>query len=113
MRHWVVESGDSPGGSLIYRRTVDMQSTTETLEMPDWFQHLAKNVTVSLNPHKHFGSGWGECQGNTVELHTTTLGQWHVLIMADRNDAAATSCPQEVEYIEQPPDISGDPPFPV
>ena len=39
MRHWVVESGDSPGGSLIYRRTVDMQSTTETLEMPDWFQH--------------------------------------------------------------------------
>ena len=57
LRHWCVET-DSPGGSLIYRRTIDMTSTSGTLEMPDWFQDLAKNVTIHRNPYQHFGSGW-------------------------------------------------------
>ena len=60
-----------------------------------------------------FGSGWGECVGNTVDLHVTTLGQWHVLVMADRKDECAMTCPQEVEYIPQAQDDSGESPFPV
>ena len=90
-----------------------MTSTTGTLEMPEWFQHLAKNITIHLNPYQHFGSGWGECDGNTVTCHVTTLGQWHVLIMADRKDECAMMCPQECEYIPAPPVDSGESPFPV
>jgi len=102
LRHWCYE-GDSPGGSLIYRRTVTMDSSHATLTMPDWFEHLAKNVTIHMTPFEHFGSAWGRCDGNSIELHATTTGQWHVLIMADRKDVCATTmCPQEVEYTEQP-----------
>ena len=90
-----------------------MTSSSGTLQLQDWFQSLAKNTTVHLNPYQHFGSGWGECAGNIVDLHVTTLGQWHVLIVADRKDECATTCPQEVEYIPAPPDDSGEPPFPV
>ena len=76
-----------------------MTSTNETLQMPDWFSHLAKDVTVYMNPFQHFGSGWGECVGNAIELHATTLGKWHVLIIANRNDQAANACDPAVEYV--------------
>ena len=50
-------------------------------------------------PLRHFGNGWGECDMNTLHVHTTTKGQWNVLITASRNDMCATMmCPQEVEY---------------
>ena len=88
----------------MYRRTVDMTSTTQSYEMPDWFQHLVKDPIVMVTPFKHFGSGWGEVEGNTVTIHVTTLGQWHVLLTGGRKDHCATMvCPQEVEYVPSPP----------
>lgn len=105
MRHWCLETADSPGGSLIYRRTIDMTSTNETLQLPDWFSHLAKDVTIHMTPFEHFGSAWGRCVGKAIEVHSTTLGKWHVLILANRNDDCTNMCPQEVEYIpDAPPD---------
>ena len=71
--------------------------------MPDWFKHLTKDVIVFVTPFKHFGSGWGECVDNELQVHTTTKGQWNILITASRNDHCATMmCPQEVEYTTVP-----------
>ena len=104
LRHWCVETADYPGGSVMYRRTVDMTSTTQSYDMPDWFQHLVKEPIVMVTPFKHFGSAWGEVEGNTVTIHVTTLGQWHVLLTGGRKDHCATMvCPQEVEYVPSPP----------
>jgi len=98
LRHWCVES-DTPGGMVMYTKTVDMSTTSETFDMPDWFKYLTKNVIVFITPFKQFGSGWGECIDNTLKIHTTSTGKWNVLITADRNDKCATTmCPQEVEY---------------
>ena len=112
LRHWSVETADCPGGLVQYRRTVDMTSTTQSFQMQDWFSHLVKEVTVHVCPYQHFGSGWGECQGNTVTLHATTLGKWHVLVVAARaDDCAENHCEQEVEYLP-PPAQTPDQAFP-
>ena len=97
LRHFCTESDDI-GGSVQYRRTIDMTSTAQTLEMPSWFQHLVKDVVVMVTPFQHFGSAWGACLGNTITVHATTLGKWHVLVTASRNDDASRSCAQEIEY---------------
>jgi hypothetical protein len=46
LRHWCVETADSPGGLVMYRRTIDMTSVTATFDMPDWFKHLTKDVST-------------------------------------------------------------------
>ncbi len=100
LRHFCVESS-SPGGLLMYRRTVNMDSATDSFKMPSWFKHLAKDVIIQVTPFKHFGSAWGELleDGVTINVHTTTKGQWHVLNSAARNDTCAVcQCPQEIEY---------------
>jgi hypothetical protein len=111
LRHWCQET-DTPGGSVQYRRTIDMTSSSMSFDMPDWFSYLVKDVIVMVTPYQHFGSAWGECNRNTIELHATTLGKWHVLIMGARNDTCATTmCPQEVEYIPKEPE-AGESLFP-
>jgi len=112
LRHWCVES-DAPGGLVLYRRTIDMNATTATFEMPDWFTHLTKDAIVMATPSGHFGSAYGDCNGNTVEIHATTLGKWHVLITASRNDMCATTmCPQDVEYTPSMGEARPEPPPP-
>ena len=102
LRHWCIES-DKPGGMVMYTRSVEMSTTSETFNMPDWFKHLTKDVIVFVTPFKHFGSGWGECIDNELQIHTTTKGQWNVLITASRNDHCAINmCPKEVEYTTAP-----------
>ena len=59
----------------------------------------------TVTPFKHFGSGWGECVDNELQIHTTTKGQWNVLITASRNDYCSQHmCPQEIEYIPIEPE---------
>jgi len=46
---------------LMYRTTIEMTSTTQTINMPEsWFPYLVSDVCIHMNPFKHFGSGWGE-----------------------------------------------------
>ena len=101
LRHWCMESADAPGGLVLRRRTIDMASMTATFEMPEWFAHLAKDVVTQATPFQHFGSAWGQLleDGRTIAIHSTMLGQWHILMTAARKDHCATAmCPQEVEY---------------
>ena len=98
--HWCVES-DIPGGMVIYRRQITAtKASTITLEMPDWFEHLVKNVIVFCSPDEHFGNAWGKyINDNIIEIHTSKGGKYNILITASRNDHCATTmCPQEVEY---------------
>ncbi len=75
--------------------------------MPDWFQHLAKNVLVFCNGYKHHGTAWGEqdeLEPNVIHVTTSRGGIYNVMVTADRNDHCATTmCPQEVEYTPSPP----------
>ena len=108
LRHWCIES-DTPGGMVMYTKTVEISTTSEKFMMPDWFKHLTKDVIVFVTPFKHFGSGWGECVDNELQVHTTTKGQFNILITASRNDHCATMmCPQEVEYTTVAPIIDED-----
>jgi len=98
LRHWCVES-DKPGGMVMYTKTVEMNTTSETFNMPDWFKHLTENVIVFVTLFNHFGSAWGECASSILHIHTTTKGQWNVLITASRADHCSQfMCPQEGEY---------------
>ena len=54
-KNWCIETADAPGRLDLYRRTIDLTSTTATLEMPDWFPDLVKDVMVQ-----------GECTENTT-----------------------------------------------
>ena len=106
LRHWCIES-DKPGGTVMYTKSVEMNTTSETFNMPDWFKHLTKDVIVFVTPFKHFGSAWGECVDNILHVHTSTKGKWNILITASRADVSATTiCPQEVEYIPEEPEIN-------
>ena len=97
LRHWDTESSE-PGGQVLERRKIDMTSTTDSFQMPSYFQHLVKNVTVHCTPYRHFGSAWGEYEDGVVTVHATTLGEWHVLIMATRDDESARSGDSTVEF---------------
>ena len=98
LRHWCIES-DTPGGMVMYTKSVEMSTTSGTFNMPDWLKHLTKNVIVLVTPFNHFGSGWGECLDNELQIHTTTKGQWNVLITASRADYCSQHMrPQEVDY---------------
>ena len=110
LRHWCVES-DVAGGMVMYRKQVTAtKASTITLEMPDWFKHLTKNVIVFCSPDEHFGNAWGKyIDNNIIEVHTSKGGKYNVLITCDRADLCATSmCPQEVEYIPENPTINND-----
>ena len=65
-----------------------------------------------MTPYKHFGSGWGEVEadGYTVTLHVSTLGQWHILLTAVRNDESGRECASSpIEFQE---DIQAEPVVP-
>ena len=87
----------------MYRTTIEMTSTTQTINMPQsWFPHLVSDVCIHMNPFKHFGSGWGEMlDGDSIQLHVSTIGTWHVLITGLRKDTCGLEClNMPIEYQE-------------
>ena len=82
----------------MYRKTLDMQSSVETYELPSYFDALARDATAVVTPSEHFGSGWARITGCRVEVHVTTLGIWNMVVLAARKDPAAVTRPQEVEF---------------
>ena len=95
---------------VIYRRQITAtKASTITLEMPDWFEHLVKNVIVFCSPDEHFGNAWGKyIDNNIIEVHTSKGGKYNILITCDRSDPSSQCCPGEVEYIPENPTINND-----
>ena len=97
LKHFDTESSE-PGGQILERRTIQMSSTTMSFEMPSYYRYLVKDVTVFCSPSMHFGSAWGSYADGTVTVHSSTLGAWHILLMATRNDECALQCDRRIEY---------------
>ena len=116
LRHWCVE-GDSPGGSLCYKRqVVAPKAGIVDIIMPKWFAWLAQNVMVFSTGVRHHGTAWAEQDALdpcVLHLNVSRGGTWNVMICADRADTCATTmCPQEVEYFPPPPTQTPDQAFP-
>ena len=114
LRHWVTESNE-PGGNLLYRFQVDAVQGNNTIQMPDYFKHLATNVMCVASPVRHFGLCWADLDNNDsncIILGTSRAGIYNVILTAKRNDICATTmCPQEVEY-QPAEELPGEEPFP-
>ena len=114
LRHWVTESNE-PGGNLLYRFQADAVQGNNTIQMPDYFKHLATNVMCVASPVRHFGLCWADsnsADSNQITLGTSKAGKYTVIITAKRNDMCATTmCPQVVEYIPAE-ELPGEEPFP-
>jgi hypothetical protein len=58
-------------------------------DLPDYFSHINKDVTVMCQADEHFGRAYGTVSGNTCTLHSDADGDYHVLVMGTRCDDAA------------------------
>ena len=99
----------------MYKRQVTAQKAgLIDIVMEPWFGWVAQNVMIFSTGVKHHGTAWGEQDAlDPCLLHLTVSrgGSYNVMIVADRADACATTCPQEVEYIPPVP-VPPDQAFP-
>jgi hypothetical protein len=105
LRHWVTESNE-PGGNLMYRKQVNAVQGNNILQMPEFFKHLTSHVMCVASPVRHFGLCWADLDtedANRILLGTSRAGLYTVIITARRKDHCAATCPQEVEFIPDPP----------
>ena len=88
IRHGAVES-PTPGDTL-YRWKI--QATKEndlvTIDLPDYFIYLNKDVQIFVTPQGHFGNGYGVLNRETeqLEIHCQFEGEYNVLVIGTRND---------------------------
>ena len=102
LRHYCTES-DRP--DLFYRMTVTMEHSTQTFDLPEYFDDLTSDPIALVVPHKHFGSGWAEFDHNRIKVHVSTLGAWHLQIIALRADPGHEEWDSRVEYIPESDEI--------
>ena len=86
IRHGAVESPTA--GDTLYRYTVEAQSDGETvtLQLPDYFQYLNKDVDVWVNGDGHFGRSFGKVEGDILSVTCELSGSYKVLVIGTRND---------------------------
>ena len=88
-----------------YRMSVTMTHSTQTFDLPEYFDDLTSDPIALVLPYKHFGSGWAEFDGNKITVHVTTLGVWHLQIIALRADPGHEEWDGRVEYIPESDEI--------
>lgn len=88
IRHGAVES-PTPGDTL-YRWRVQASKDNDlvTIDLPDYFIWLNKDVQIFVTPQGHFGNGYGELNRETeqLEIHCQYEGEYNVLVIGTRND---------------------------
>ena len=85
--HSAVE-GPGPGAN-IYRMSVTTVDGIGSADLPDYFSHINKDVTVMCQADEHFGRAYGTVSGSTCTLHSDADGDYYVLVMGTRCDDAA------------------------
>ncbi|MCP4481202.1 MAG: hypothetical protein GY817_00015 [bacterium] len=60
-----------------------------SIPLPDYYEDLNKNSIVYVVPFKHFGTGWGEVNGNELSIHVSEEGTYNILVFGDRKDKIA------------------------
>lgn len=88
IRHGAVES-PTPGDTL-YRWRVQASKDNDlvTIDLPDYFVWLNKDVQIFVTPQGHFGNGYGTLNRETeqLEIHCQFEGEYNVLVIGTRND---------------------------
>jgi hypothetical protein len=88
IRHGAVES-PTPGDTL-YRWKIQATKDNDlvTIDLPDYFVWLNKDVQIFVTPQGHFGNGYGELNEETeqLEIHCQFEGEYNVLVIGTRND---------------------------
>ena len=88
IRHGAVES-PTPGDTL-YRWRVQASKDNDliTIDLPDYFIYLNKDVQIWVTGQGHFGNGYGELNRETEqrEIHCQYEGEYNVLVIGTRND---------------------------
>lgn len=88
LRHAAVESPTA--GDTLYRYKViaTKENDLVTINLPDYFIHLNKDVQIFVTPQGHFGNGYGVLNRETeqLEIHCQYEGEYNVLVIGTRND---------------------------
>lgn len=88
IRHGAVES-PTPGDTL-YRWKIQATKDNDlvTIDLPDYFVWLNKDVQIFVTGQGHFGNGYGELNRETeqLEIHCQFAGEYNVLVIGTRND---------------------------
>ena len=88
IRHGAVES-PTPGDTL-YRWRVQASKDNDlvTIDLPDYFIYLNKDVQIFVTPQGHFGNAYGILNRETeqLEIHCQFAGEYNVLAIGTRND---------------------------
>jgi len=88
IRHGAVES-PTPGDTL-YRWKIQATKDNDlvTIDLPDYFVWLNKDVQIFVTPQGHFGNGYGDLNRETeqLEIHCQYEGEYNVLVIGTRND---------------------------
>ena len=88
IRHGAVES-PTPGDTL-YRWKIQATKDNDlvTIDLPDYFIYLNKDVQIFITPQGHFGNGYGTLNRETeqLEIHCQYEGEYNVLVIGTRND---------------------------
>jgi hypothetical protein len=101
LRHSFVESNNA--GDNLYRYKIKTKNLKYTIELPEYFSYLNKDVQIFISPYKHFGSAYGEySESNTVEISANFEGEYNVLIVGTRKDLVGETNWNEfgVEYVK-------------
>lgn len=88
IRHGAVES-PTPGDTLYrYKITATKENDLVTIDLPDYFIYLNKNVQIWVIGQGHFGNGYGILNRETeqLEIHCQYEGEYNVLVIGTRND---------------------------
>ncbi len=88
IRHGAVES-PTPGDTLYrYKITATKENDLVTIDLPDYFIWLNKDVQIFVTPQGHFGAGYGILNEETeqLEIHCQCEGEYNVLVIGTRND---------------------------
>lgn len=88
IRHAAVEAPTA--GDTLYRYTVTaaQDNDMQTIDLPDYFIYLNKDVQIFVTPQGHFGNGYGELnkEMEQLEIHCQSKGEYNVLVIGTRND---------------------------
>lgn len=88
IRHGAVES-PTPGDTLYrYKIQATKDNDLVTIDLPDYFVWLNKDVQIFVTPQGHFGNGYGilNREAEQLEIHCQFAGEYNVLVIGTRND---------------------------
>jgi len=86
LRHGCYEGPVS--GGTIYRFTVTAKKGAAVIDLPDYFNHLNKDVDIFCQAEKHFGRAYGEMNGEQIKITADTDGVYKILVLGTRCDDA-------------------------